>query len=326
MRNMWISFYCFCKEYAKKSRDCMGRWSIAWIFLMSLTVVGLLGGCGDKITTTFDGRQGGYLVALVNDSLALLTTVDRYDVCEETGGFVSSDECHLKFDNTGLHLVNYRKKQILWGDTAGYAVSIAEGFYRDSSVFIHFAEQYGFWKIGHKPELLGNIHWVSPCEGFGNAYVRPWINGNVLLKNAKGCSFAVLDTANDRVTEIKLDDDLAWIKKCDDVVYFNENVNCLFLDEHNAIKVVSNSVEEELRSLEKDSLYLADIYDGNLKWNHRFVQMYIGSKKNLLLEPFYFIESYLDSNIFSIKVDWEQKTFTDSMGTEVNYLASELLP
>ncbi|MCF0217071.1 MAG: hypothetical protein HUK21_11440 [Fibrobacteraceae bacterium] len=299
--------------------------AVAWV-AMSLAMVGMLGGCSNEVTTTFEGRQGGFLVSLVDDSLALLTTVDRYDVCEEIGNFTPYDDCHLEFKNTGLHLVNYRqKKPVIWGDTAGFAMSIAEGFYRDSSVFIYQKGEYGFWKIGERPKLMEKIIWQSPCSGFGDAYIRPWKDGNVLLKNAKGCKYAVLDTASGIVTELVLNEKLAWIEKCEDVAVWDGDVDCLFYDGMSNIKILRNGVGNVFADLDKDSLYLADIYDGNLKWNYKYILMYVASKKNLLLEPHYVIESTSGLGQSSVKIDWLGKTFTDSLGNEVSYSAFELL-
>lgn len=186
-------------------------------------------GCGSDVTTTYVGRRGGHLVALVDDSLALLYTVDRYDVCEEEERTIvgTMEDCHKDFDNSGLHLVNYReKKPALWGEVLDFYVNFAEGYYSDSSVLVYDGGKFGFWKIGQKPNLNKTFKWNSPCSGVGSAVFRPWIDGNVLLEGAKGCENAVLDTTTGVVSKLEVES-LSWIEGCDDVTYLDGRVMCL---------------------------------------------------------------------------------------------------
>lgn len=198
------------------------------VALAAFACVGMWG-CGETSYTEFKGCRGGYLVAFVDDSLALLRTLDVYDVCEKIGGFSSSEKCDVEYANTGLHLVNYKKqKSVLWTQTLDYYVNIKDGFYRDSSVFLYDYDndKYGFWKIGKKVELGKKTKWNSPCSGVGGAKFRPWKNGNVLLVGADGCEYSVLDTLDGNISELK-DEKLSWMKECDDVSYVDGSVLCL---------------------------------------------------------------------------------------------------
>lgn len=196
------------------------------VIIAVLTCVGVWG-CGDTSYTEFKGCRGGYLVAFVDDSLALLRTLEIYDVCEKIGGFSSSEKCDVEYTNTGLHLVNYKEqKKVLWEQTLDYYVNIKDGFYRDSSVFLYGDGNYGFWKIGEKVEFSKKLKWNSPCLGAGSAKFRPWTNGNVLLVGAEGCKYSVLDTVDGNVFELK-DESLSWIEKCDDVTYMSGKIFCL---------------------------------------------------------------------------------------------------
>ncbi len=199
------------------------------LFVVVIAVFACVGmwGCGDTSYTEFKGCRGGYLVAFVDDSLALLRTLDVYDVCEKIGGFSSSEKCDVEYTNTGLRLVNYKEqKNVLWEQTLDYYVNIKDGFYRDSSVFLYDDGNYGFWKIGEKVEFGKKLKWNSPCLGAGSAKFRPWTNGNVLLMGAEGCKYSVLDTVDGNVFELK-DESLSWIEKCDDVTYMSGKIFCL---------------------------------------------------------------------------------------------------
>ncbi|MCF0215838.1 MAG: hypothetical protein HUK21_05145 [Fibrobacteraceae bacterium] len=214
---------------AVKSMSVRGKVfaAVAWV-AMSLTVVGLLGGCADDVSFEWMGRSNGYVVSLVDDSLALLYNEREYQECTD-GGFMGYGDCVNGSDNSGLFLVNYReKKNVYWGDTVDYPVLFMRGFYRDSTVFFlkNREKEFGFWKIGNKPSSTKKIEWHSPCTGlvdYSKTKFRPWKDGNILVIQAKGCDLAVLDTATGDVVEIKNDD---LKNNCDDMSYKNDVLIC----------------------------------------------------------------------------------------------------
>lgn len=215
------------KEKCKDKLLMIGKCRLVAAFVFALACIGMWG-C-DHTYTEFNGCRGGYLVAFVDDSLALLRTLDVYNVCEKVGGFSSSENCDVKYDNTGLQLVNYKEqKKMLWRDALDYYVNVKDGFYQDSAVFLYDYDndKYGFWKIGKQVEFGKKLKWNSPCSGVGGAKFRPWKNGNVLLMGAKGCEFSVLDTSTSEVSEIS-DQTLSWMEKCDDVTYMDGKILCL---------------------------------------------------------------------------------------------------
>ncbi len=186
-------------------------------------------GCGNSDYVHWDKRLNGVLVALVDDSLALLTNYRKFEDCHEI--FMGSDECNPGITNDGLFLVNYRKKRTpLWGDTLKEHISIVYGFWRDSSaLFSNEEEKFGFWKIGETPRVVGKWKCEAPCRCGSAKYGHPWKNGNILLKMVQQdeCPYAVLDTATGVVKKLEFTGELAWLKGCDDVTYMAGDVVCV---------------------------------------------------------------------------------------------------
>ena len=98
--------------------------------------------------------------------------------------------------------------------------------------------------------------------------LRPWLNGNIIALgeetiNADGnsCQYAILDTTARTITYKRLDKDLEWIKQCDDVRAWDDDVYCLALDENNGNSfVLKNGVDSIFAPMEK-------IYDGHFSGN-----------------------------------------------------------
>lgn len=144
---------------------------------------------------------------------------------------MGSEECERGGTNDGLFLVNYRKQQTpYWGDTVDGEINLIGGYYNDSSAFFSNAKnEFGFWRIGEKPRVVGKWNCEAPCRCDWRKYGRPWIDGNVLLKmeNQNECPYAVLDTVTGVVKKLELTDEYAWLDGCDDITYFDGDVVCL---------------------------------------------------------------------------------------------------
>ena len=74
------------------------------------------------------------------------------------------------------------------------------------------------------------------CSGeFVVASVKQWFDDKFIVRGDKslisdGCQYAVLDTVARTVTYKRLDENLKWIQKCDDVRAWGEDVYCLKFD------------------------------------------------------------------------------------------------
>lgn len=195
---------------------------------MAFVCAGMFG-CGDDDYRRWGGRYEGSLVAIIDDSLALLTNSRGFEDCHDV--FMGSEDCERGGTNDGLFLVNYMKKQTpYWGDTIKGEISFVTGFYSDSTVlYSNGKDEFGFWKIGETPRVVGKWRCESPCRCGGAKYGRPWQDGNILLKMVQQneCPYAVLDTATGDVKKLEFTGELAWLKGCDDVTYMAGDVVCL---------------------------------------------------------------------------------------------------
>ncbi|MBO5956399.1 MAG: hypothetical protein J6Q39_02455, partial [Bacteroidales bacterium] len=94
------------------------------------------------------------------------------------------------------------------------------------------------WKIGESQHQIKLKKLTEGCSGeFGITSVKQWLDGKFIARgdkslNAGGdsCQYAVLDTLSRMLTYKRLDKDLEWIKVCDDVRAWDDDVYCLKFD------------------------------------------------------------------------------------------------
>ena len=95
------------------------------------------------------------------------------------------------------------------------------------------------WKIGERPHEIKLTKESDGCSvEFRISSLKPWLDGTFigrsgesLAANGDTCNYAVLDTVAGTLTYKRLDKDLGWIKKCDDVRAWGEDVYCVILDD-----------------------------------------------------------------------------------------------
>lgn len=91
------------------------------------------------------------------------------------------------------------------------------------------------WKIGETQHQIKLKKITEGCAGeFGIASVKQWLGGNFIARGDRSlnagdnnCQYAILDTAAETLTFKRLDDDLEWIKECNDVRAWGDDVICL---------------------------------------------------------------------------------------------------
>ena len=205
-----------------------GRFEIALAVLASVC----MWGCGlfdeDVIHEVHEKRHSGLVVAILDDSLALETNgrgwTDHTESCDKW------ENCDGGTINQGLFLVNYRKKQQpLWGDTIDGVITIIWGLAADSTVLFYDKKgRFGFWKVGKRLDLRKKIRLDDGCAWY-DPYTRakPWIRGDVLLKDMYPYSFAILDTATGVVDKLDFVGEYAWLDGCDDIAYVDGEIVCL---------------------------------------------------------------------------------------------------
>ena len=223
-------------------------------------------GCSDDDYRRWGGRYEGTLVAIIDDSLALLTNSRGYEDCHDV--FMGSEECERRGTNDGLFLVNYRKQQSpYWGDTVDGEISLISGYYNDSSAFFsNTKNEFGFWKIGEKPRVVRKWNCETPCRCDWRKYGRPWIDGNVLLKmeNQNECPYAVLDTVSGIVKKLDFSGEYAWLEGCDDITYIDGDAVCLRQrgNEYCEINFEKNGIVTNV-----------DVYESNKQLNDSLIEI-----------------------------------------------------
>lgn len=306
---------------------------VSRLIAIAMTVLACVSmwGCGEDDYRRWGGRYEGTLVAIIDDSLALLTNSRGYEDCHDV--FMGSEECERRGTNDGLFLVNYRKQQSpYWGDTLDCEIDLISGYYNDSSAFfLNAKNEFGFWKIGGQPKVVRKLNCEAPCRCDWRKYGRSWIDGNVLLKmdNQKECPYAVLDTATGVVKKKEFIGENAWLEGCDDITYIDGEIVCLkaLYDKK------KYGVYEYNKDGLKDSLIWNDagwsVYTKNVLEIHgkMFTIKHPTTMADGVLNPLngtyiHFLKP-LKTPIFPVRI--ECNSFVDSAGYSLSYYSSENL-
>ena len=248
-------------------------------------------GCSDNVSMDWsEERSLGEVVGFVDDSLAIVSSA-RYwhEEVEPTFG-LSYDRSG--YAHPGLSLYNYRVQLDgpVWFDTLDNSrdddFEYVKGQLLDSVIWGGDPKsEVSFWKIGGKPHKMKIKKLFDGCSvevGY-TTKLRPWFDGKILVMgernvppDVKGfdmdslgneyCQYGVLDTIQKTVTYKRLDSDLKWIKKCDDVRAWDGDMYCLKFDKEE--RTSSLFVNDSLRHvLENDYFWTAGAvlqFQGNI--------------------------------------------------------------
>ena len=207
----------------------------------------------------FDNFSGAYVAGFVDDSLVIIA--DSKEWSQETSdGYAIKGRGHQR-----LRVFNYRVQEVnpRWTDSLDNFTNefnYVKGQLSDSVVWgwrtscdTKISEQsiMSFWKIdetAHEIKLrplndncVGHIY-ISKIRqwkngkfiAFGAAHVSGNYLENALLASDYGedyCQYAEIDTMTGSITYKRLDKNIEWIKKCDDVRAWGDDVYCVILDE-----------------------------------------------------------------------------------------------
>ena len=287
------------------------------VLVMIIFIYSCMWGCGDSDYRQWGGRYEGTLVAIIDDSLALLANSRGYEDCHDV--FMGSEECERGGTNDGLFLVNYRKQQSpYWGDTVDGEISLISGYYNDSTaLFSNAKNEFGFWKIGGQPKVIRKWRCESPCRCDWQKYGRPWIDGNVLLKmeNQNECPYAVLYTATGAVKKLEFSGEYAWLEGCDDITYIDRATLCVkrLGDVMGSISILTlDGVVDSLENTkERDFLGYSPVLYGNFM----ITQVYKKGKLVTKIKKDGFDVNYPETWL-------RDNSFIDSTGSTISYYPS----
>lgn len=218
-----------------------------------LVSVCLCGCAGDVEWSDTFPKTAAQVVGFVDDSLVIVYDYQRWR--RNLGSFIQDhgEECGIGHQR--LRVFNYRIQEDgpRWADTLDNAdvkdFNYVRGQLSDSVVWGGDPKTtVSFWKIGEKPHKMKIRKMFSGCsiEIPYTAKLRTWLGGKILVignrlnPDTRGfdldslgseyCQYAVLDTLQKTVTYKRLQGDLTWTKKCDDVRAWGDDVLCLRFD------------------------------------------------------------------------------------------------
>ncbi|SHL91365.1 hypothetical protein SAMN05720764_1379 [Fibrobacter sp. UWH5] len=225
-------------------------------------VCGGFAGCTDVDFHWSENRSNAKVVGFVDDSLVMVGDY-RYweEITDEWNGGYSDIE---GFGHERLCVYNYRVQEDgpRWCDSLSsesatgmfgmkdQGSSTSAGQMTDSVIWaIRSSNTISLWKIGEKVHELKLSKLFDGCSGeFVVASVKQWFDDKFIVRGDKslisdGCQYAVLDTVARTVTYKRLDENLKWLQKCDDVRAWGEDVYCIVLKENEESLVVKNKEE-----------------------------------------------------------------------------------
>lgn len=215
------------------------------LFVVSLIVLACISiwGCGETYYDWEDRRSSRRVVGFVDDSLVIVGDIRCWTKYEETILAMSDEDIGSGCGHTRLCVYNYRVQEDgpRWCDSLDNTrdESTLMGQMTDSIVWGgNVPESIKLWKLGEKPHERKLRKIVDGCSVvFKASSIKQWydetfiVRGeNSLKTGGDSCQYAVLDTTQKIITYKRFDGDLEWIKQCDDVRAWDEDVYCLKFD------------------------------------------------------------------------------------------------
>ena len=220
-------------------------------------------GCSDTEFRWNDVRSGAKVVGFVNDSLVM---VGDYRCWTEITDGVGAN--YKDIDGCGqerLCVYNYRVQEDgpRWCDSLSNQNSTGifgmevhssrpSGQMTDSVIWGGYVNNsIRLWKIGELPHEISLNKKMEGCSvEFTVQSVKQWFDGTFIAKSDRSlnagddnCQYAVLDTVGRTLVFKRLDEKMDWIKKCDDVGVWNDDVYCLTLkDKPMNLYLIKNTV------------------------------------------------------------------------------------
>jgi hypothetical protein len=234
---------------------CMGMW-----------------GCSDRVEFKWsDGRGTPLIAGFIDDSLVVAYDCREWLETTETWsiGDGYSEESSCGHDR--LLVFNYRVQEDgpRWTDSLTNKSGGYRWYQLTDSIFWRWEEKNMLlWKIGetaHEMKILRKNEGCSHSSKIER--MHQWLDGTFIALGGNlsagedSCQYAVLDTIEKTLTYKRLDKNLEWIKVCDDVRAWDDDVYCLLLDEKDGNSFVLKN--------EKDSIFapMEKLFDGRFCGN-----------------------------------------------------------
>ena len=215
-------------------------------------------GWGEREFRAYDVAK---VVGFVDDSLVILA--DSREWMQETPDYAIGGHGHQR-----IRVFNYRVQEDgpRWTDTLDNFVDECDyvlGQLSDSVVWGGQTSLYTkvwkgplmtFWKIGEKPIVKNISVETERCsQTFFVKNMRSWIEESIIVLSEKSlryggdtCQYAVLDTVAGTLTFKRLDENLKWIQKCDDVRAWGDDVYCVILDNEGENSLILKNINDTI--------------------------------------------------------------------------------
>lgn len=211
------------------------------LLVVALTALacGSMWGCSDRVEFKWVGRGNMSIAGFIDDSLVVAYDCRGWLETTETwnGGYSEDEGC----GHDRLLVYNYRVQEDgpRWSDSLTNKSGGYRWYQLTDSIFCRW-EGYNIllWKLG---ETAHEMKLSRKNEGclleFEINRMHQWLNdgfivlGGRLSAEEDSCQYAVLDTIAGTLTFKRLSDDLEWIKACDDVRAWGDDVYCVILDD-----------------------------------------------------------------------------------------------
>ncbi|PBC67264.1 hypothetical protein [Fibrobacter sp. UWS1] len=220
-------------------------------------------GWGEREFRAYDVAK---VVGFVDDSLVILA--DSREWMQETPDYAIGGHGHQR-----IRVFNYRVQEDgpRWTDTLDNFVDECDyvlGQLSDSVVWGGQTSLYTkvwkgplmtFWKIGEKPIVKNISVETERCsQTFFVKNMRSWIEETIIVLSEKSlryggdtCQYAVLDTVAGTLTFKRLDENLKWIQKCDDVRAWGDDVYCVILDNEGENSLILKNINDTISTPRK---------------------------------------------------------------------------
>jgi hypothetical protein len=216
-------------------------------------------GCSDRVEFKWsDGRGTPLIAGFIDDSLVVAYDCREWLETTETWsiGDGYSEESSCGHDR--LLVYNYRVQEDgpRWTDSLTNKRGGYHWYQLTDSVFWRWeGKNILLWKIGetaHEMKLSRKNEGCSHSSKIER--MHQWLDGTFialggdLSAGEDSCQYAVLDTAARTLTFKRLDKNLEWIKKCDDVRAWGDDVYCLALnrESYDAFLIINEFIRDTM--------------------------------------------------------------------------------
>lgn len=238
--------------------------------VLALVCGGMLAGCSDRVEFKWNNSRGTPSIAgFVDDSLVVAYDCREWLETTETWNGAYSEDVSCGHDR--LLVYNYRVQEDgpRWTDS----LTNERGGYRwyqltDSIFWRWNGDNILLWKLGETAHEIKISRKNDGCsEPSKIDRMHQWLDGKFialgknLSSSGDSCQYAVLDTTKRTLTYKRLDENLKWLEKCDDVRAWGEDVYCLAFDKIDGHSVLLKNAVDSI------SVPMEKLYEGHFSGN-----------------------------------------------------------